>query len=85
MTLTLGDRVRIDIPDELDPDFNLHSEHAIVPDNDPGRCICGCEVFYKVALEIQELSIEMHPWNMRPPIEPLPPVESHSPDPAERV
>ena len=76
MTLTLGDRVRIDIPDELDPDFNLHGEHAIVLDNDPGRCTCGCDILYKVTLDIQELSIEMHPRDLRPPIELMPPIQS---------
>ncbi|KYH24505.1 hypothetical protein HAPAU_34880 [Halalkalicoccus paucihalophilus] len=83
MTLKLGDRVRIDIPDELDPDFNLHGEHPIVLDNDPSRCTCGCEVLYKVALETQALSIEMHPWDLRPPIEPMPPIESFPADSAD--
>lgn len=85
MTLKLGDRVRIDIPDELDPDFEFHGEHAIVLDNDPGRCACGCDVFYKVALETQDISIDMHPWDLRPPIGPMPSIESFSPDLAEKV
>jgi hypothetical protein len=85
MTLKLGDRVRIDIPDELDPDFNLHGEHAIILDNDPGRCTCGFKVLYEVALETQALSIEMHPWDLRPPIEPMPPIKSLPADPVEKV
>lgn len=37
MTHKLGARIRIDIPDEFDPDVKFHGEHAIVLDNDPGR------------------------------------------------
>lgn len=85
MTLTLSDRVRIDIPNELDPDFNLHGEHAIILDNDPGRCTCGCDVLYEVALETRDLFTDMHPWDLRPPIESMPPIESRSLDPAEKV
>lgn len=74
MTLRLGDRARLDIPDELDPDFELHGEHVIVLDVDPDRCSCGCEVSYEVALEEQDIIINVHPWDLRPPIKPMPSV-----------
>lgn len=72
MTLRLGDRVRIDIPDELDPDFEFHGEHAIVTDIDHTRCSCGCAVLYRVVLEDHDFGIDMHPWDLRPPIQPMP-------------
>lgn len=68
MTLRLGDRARIDIPNELDPDFDLHGEHIIVLAVDSDRCSCGCEVLYEAALEERELVVDVHPWDLRPPI-----------------
>lgn len=32
MHLSKGDRVRIDIPDETDPDFQWHGEHGVIID-----------------------------------------------------
>ena len=32
MYLSEGDRVRIDIPDEDDPDFQWHGEHGVIID-----------------------------------------------------
>ncbi len=46
MSLKIGHRVRIDIPDELDLDFELYGEYAIVLDNDSGWC-----TFRRIVLE----------------------------------
>lgn len=68
MTVRLGDRVRIDIPNEMDPDFAYHGEHGIVLDIKHTPCPCGCSTMIRVALETDDLAIDMHPWNLRPPI-----------------
>lgn len=68
----LGDRVRIDIPDEADPGFKFHGEHAIIIDFNHTRCSCGCEVLYRVILEDRDFGIDVHSWDLRPPIHPMP-------------
>ncbi len=47
--------------------------------------MCGCDILYEVTLEAQDLSIETHTWDLRPPIEPMPPLESHPLEPAEKL
>ncbi len=72
MTLRLADRVRIDIPDETDPDFQFHGEHGIITDIANKPCPCGYGVLYRVVLETQDLALDLHPWDIRPPEEPAP-------------
>lgn len=71
MTYQLGDRVRIDIPDETDPDFELHGEHGLVIALE-GSQSCEHDVGYELTLENPdyEFTIELSPWDLRPPIEP---------------
>ncbi|TYT60861.1 hypothetical protein [Natrialba swarupiae] len=60
----LGDRVRIDIPDELDPDFEWHGEHGLVigiHEDVSGR-------FYTVGLERYCIVIDAHLRDLRPPL-----------------
>lgn len=71
MTLLLGDRVRLDIPDEIDPDFELHGEHAIVLDIKRDDSLHG-DVRYQVALEERDIIIDVSPWDVRSPIQPMP-------------
>ncbi|MFC6906883.1 hypothetical protein [Halalkalicoccus tibetensis] len=85
MTYQLGDCVRIDIPNETDPDFELHGEQGLVIAIDPDHDSCDCEALYEITLENYEFTIEMHPWDLRPPIEPIPPIESLPADPAEEL
>lgn len=68
MTVRLGDRVRIDIPDETDPDFTYHDEHGIVLAIKHTPCPCGWSPMIRVALETDDLAIDMHPWDLRPPL-----------------
>lgn len=68
MTLRLSDQVRIDIPDELDPDFCYHGEHGIIIDITQAMCECGYGEVYRVVLEDRDLVIDLHPWDVRPPL-----------------
>jgi len=61
----LGDRVRIDIPDELDPDFQFHCEHGIVID----VAETGRGGIYKVVLENWPITMEVTPREIRPPFQ----------------
>lgn len=68
-----GDRVRVDIPDEMDPDFQYHGQHGeivnIIPD-DAGT-ISGDEqdsAIYRVRLEYGE-KVDLRHRDLRPPIE----------------
>ena len=61
----LGDRIRIDIPDETDPDFEFHAEHGIViniAETGRGRV-------YKVGLEHVPITMEVTPREIRPPFQ----------------
>lgn len=68
MELRLGDRVRISIPDETDPDFEFHGEHAIIIDIKRDECPCGYGMIIRAALEDRDLTLDVHPWDVRPPI-----------------
>lgn len=70
MEPNLGDRVRIDIPDELDPDFEFHGEHAVVLEIKWNECPCGYGLMYRVALETLDLTVDVHPWDIRPATSP---------------
>lgn len=69
MVLDLADRVRIDIPDETDPDHQFHGEHEIIIAIANKSCPCGYGVLYRVALETHDIALDLHPWDLRPPIE----------------
>ena len=68
-----GDRVRVDIPDTIDPDFQYHGRHGevvtILPD-DAGE-ISGepkDSDIYRVRLENGE-KVDLRRRDLRPPIE----------------
>ncbi len=55
----LADRVRIDIPDETDPDFEYHGQHGMVISRQDG--------VYKVALDEYDIVMEVTSRKVRPP------------------
>ena len=55
----LADRVRIDIPDETDADFNYHGEHGMILSRQ-------AEV-YEVALDDSNIVLEVTEEEVRPP------------------
>jgi len=68
-----GDRVRVDIPDETDPDHRLHGEHGTVVSvlQDDAGTTTGDErddVIYRVELADGE-NIDLRWRDLRPPIE----------------
>lgn len=68
-----GERIRVDIPDETDPDHHYHGEHGtvveIIPDDvgeetsDPRD-----SRLYRVELE-SDAVIDFRGWDLRPPLE----------------
>lgn len=74
MTLSVGDRVRIDIPDETDPDHDLHGEHGRVVDviSDDAGSVTGCDQddgLYRVALNDGGRTVDVRARDMRPPLD----------------
>lgn len=65
MLFRLGDRVRIDIPDELDPDFRFHGSHGVVI----GRYVDSVGILYHVGLEDYCVTMDVRRWNLRPPLD----------------
>ena len=68
-----GDRVRVDIPDETDPDHRLHGEHGTVVSvlQDDAGTTTGDErddLIYRVELDEGE-NIDLRWRDLRPPIE----------------
>lgn len=69
-----GQRVRVDIPDATDPDFNWHGEHGTVVDvleDDAGK-LTGDEcdsLLYSVELDNHDLTLELRHQDLRPSIE----------------
>jgi len=57
--LHLADRVRIDIPDKTDSDFEYHGEHGIVLSRRAG--------VYEVALEDHNITMTVRKDEIRPP------------------
>jgi len=55
----LADRVRIDIPDERDSDFEYHGEHGMVLSRQDG--------VYEVALDDCNIVLEVTEEEVRPP------------------
>jgi ribosomal protein L21E len=68
-----GDRVRVDIPDETDPDHRLHGEHGTVVSvlQDDAGTTTGDErddLIYRVELD-EGQNIDLRWRDLRPPIE----------------
>lgn len=57
----LGDRVRIDIPDETDTDYQFHGEHGVVINVET-------VVVYSVALDDQPVVLDAYDSDIRPSI-----------------
>lgn len=73
MDFQLGDQVRVDIPDESDPDFEFHGDHGIIIDIVEKMCECGYGKMYCVVLADRDLTLELHPWDVRAPFTPVGP------------
>ena len=65
MNLLRGDRVRIDIPNKLDPDFRFHGAHGVVIDISEVWSIRTQRV--EVVLDEYPVTMEVFPWEIRPP------------------
>jgi len=69
-----GARVRIDIPDETDPDHELHGEHGTIVDvirDDAGKST-GSEQndnLYRIELESKQRRVDVRSRDLRPPID----------------
>ena len=72
-TIQKGDRVRVDIPDETDPDYRYHGEHGEVVnilDDDAGRETGDPRdsLIYRLRLESGE-TIDLRWRDIRPPLQ----------------
>lgn len=72
--LSLGGRVRIDIPDEDDPDFQWHGEHGVIVDiiEDDTELATGDDrdsVVYRVVLDDHDITIDARWRDLRPPFD----------------
>ncbi len=56
----LADRVRIDIPDTVDVNFEYHGEHGMILSRDDG--------VYEVALDASNIVLEVREDEIRPPL-----------------
>lgn len=68
-----GERVRIDIPDETDPDFRYHGDHGEVIDmlSDDAGSETGDErdsIIYRVQLNSGEI-VDLRWRDLRPPLD----------------
>lgn len=69
----VGDRVRLDIPDETDPDYRLHGEHGTITellDDDAGELTGNSRDsrLYRVELDSGQ-TVDVRWRSLRPPIE----------------
>jgi hypothetical protein len=67
-----GDEVRVDIPNESDPDFDLHGEHGtiIAVIEDDANKLTGYEndgELYRVRLKESEKQVDFRLRDLRPP------------------
>lgn len=68
----VGDRVRIDIPDTEDIDFEFHGMHAeviMVFEDDAGEItgISEDAILYRVRLENSDKTVDLRGRDLRPP------------------
>lgn len=68
-----GNRVRIDIPDETDPDHDLHASHGVVSnvlDDDAGLETGDPRdgVLYRVRIK-DGRAVDLRAWDIRPPFD----------------
>ena len=68
-----GDRVRVDIPDETDPDHRYHGEHGAIVRviQDDGGDVTGSSVdtdLYRVKLSSGE-TVDVRERDLRPPLD----------------
>lgn len=69
----VGDRVRVDIPDEQDIDFEWHGSHGTIVGifEDAASDVTGVpadSILYRVKLENAEQTIDLRGRDIRPPI-----------------
>ena len=67
-----GDRVRIDIPDETDPDFEWHGKHGTVVDvlEDDANKLTGDTAdgrIYRIELEYERTQLDLRKQDLRAP------------------
>lgn len=70
----VGDRVRIDIPDETDVDHGLHGTHGVVVDviRDKAGEVTGDptdSVIYRIDIEDEDRHVDVRGRDLRPPID----------------
>jgi len=68
----IGDRVRVDIPDETDPDFEWHGKHGIVVEvlEDDADELTGDAAdgrIYRIDLENAETQLDLRQQDLRAP------------------
>jgi ribosomal protein L21E len=73
MDVEVGDRVRIDIPDETDEDHRYHGEHGVVKEvfSDDAGVVSGKSVdsmLFRVELE-SGIELDFRGRDVRPPLE----------------
>ena len=67
-----GDRVRVDIPDETDPDFEWHGKHGTVVEllEDDAKKLTGDAAdgrIYRIDLEHEETQLDLRQQDLRAP------------------
>lgn len=68
------DRVRIDIPDETDPDYGWHGEHGQVVDvlhDEAGQATGNSRdsALYRIDLEEHDSTLDVRFRDLRPPLD----------------
>lgn len=72
--MDIGDRVRVDIPDESDPDHGLHGEHGEIVNviRDDASSVTGREVdndLFRVRLDGGDRTFDLRRRDLRPPLD----------------
>ena len=69
MQVSLGAYMRVDIPDETDPDFEFHGEHGVIIDRTEQAGMFESGWRYRIALDTSEVVLEVEHWELRPPLQ----------------